>query len=216
MKTIEINGVVRKETSKSELKALRAQGMVPGVIYGHGENTNIAIDERELNKLLFTPDVFNVILKIDGKSYSTIMKEVQFHPVTDRAVHVDFMMVSEDKPITVSLPVTLTGTSIGVQNGGRLSQPLRKLRVTGLLKDLPDSIEVDITGLKIGQSIKVGAQKVKGLKFLDPASNVVVAVKMTRGALGFIDDEEEEEAAAEEGATAEAGETAEAAESTEA
>lgn len=192
MKTLSINGSKRAGTGKKDAKALRNAGMVPGIIYGGEENVNISLDERDLNKLIYTAEVFNVILSVDGKEYSTIIRDLQFHPVTDKPLHVDFLVVSEDKPFTVKLPVVLTGNSIGVMNGGKLRSPLRKLEVSGTLSAMPDAgVEIDVTNLRIGQSVKVGSIAIDGLEFLDSPSNVIVAVKMARGAV--LDEEEEGE-----------------------
>lgn len=192
MKTLSINGSKRAGTGKKDAKALRKTGMVPGIIYGGDENVNISVDEKDLNKLIYTPQVFNVILSVDGTEYSTIVRDVQFHPVTDKPLHVDFLIVSADKPFTVKLPVVLEGNSMGVMNGGKLRRPLRRLEVRGTLSAMPDAgVVIDITKLRIGQSIKVGTLSIDGIEFLDSPSNVIVAVKMARGAV--LDEEESEE-----------------------
>jgi len=205
MKTISIAGSARESLGKKESKQARKEDLVPCVMYGGGKQIHFTISTSSFDKIIYTPEVFNVLISIDGTEYSTILKDSQFHPTTDKPVHADFLILVEGKPVTVSMPVVLTGASIGVKNGGRLRTPMRKLILKGELANIPDNVEIDITPLRIGQSIKVGTLAVNGIEFLDPASNVIVAVKTARGAA----EEEEEEAAAAEGEEA-AEETAEA------
>lgn len=202
MKTVTLNGSLREKVGSKFAKVSRKEGLVPAVIYGSDNNVHLTIDERELNKIIYTADVFNVVIDVDGTKYSTIFQDAQYHPVSDACEHADFLLVTEDKPVVVSLPVALTGNSIGVRNGGKLRKPLRKLKVKGLISALPDNIEIDITKLRIGRSVKVGEISIDGVEILDPASNVVVSVKTARGAVDAGDDEEGEEAAAEASAEA--------------
>jgi large subunit ribosomal protein L25 len=160
------------------------------------------VNEIIFNKIINSPEVYFVDLDIDGKKHKAIIKEVQFHPVTDKTLHVDFLEVSKDKLVNVTLPVKTTGTSKGVLAGGKLRMVTRRLKVRGLVEDLPEFIEVDITSLKIGQTFKVADLNVKGLTFLDAANAVVVAVKMSRVATVVDDEEEVVEASAEQGAEA--------------
>jgi large subunit ribosomal protein L25 len=206
MRQITINGQKRESIGKADAKAQRKAGMVPCVIYGGEQNINFIADEREFTKLLFTPEVFNVVVNLDGTEYSTILQAKQFHPVSDKLIHADFLEVNPEKELTLEMAVMLKGSPIGVRNGGKLRQPLRKLKVRGLLSNLPDGgIELDIENLRIGQAIKVANIESEGLTFLNPASAVVVAVKMARGAVA--DDEEgAEESGAEEGASEAAAE----------
>jgi len=201
MKTISITGSARESLGKKEAKQARKNELVPCVMYGGGKQIHFTVSGSDFDKVIYTPDVFNVLITIDGTEYSTILKDSQFHPTTDKAVHADFLVLETGKPVIVSMPIVLTGASIGVKNGGRLRTPMRKLSLKGELADIPDNVEVDITDLRIGQSIKVSTLTVKGIEFLDPATNVIVAVKTARGAV-----DEEEEAAAEGEATAEATE----------
>lgn len=202
MRKITINAVKRESKGKSDAKSQRKSGMVPCVVYGGEENLNVLIDERDFKQVLYTPEVFNIQLSVDGTEYSTVLQDTQFHPVTDKIIHADFLQVNEEKDVTVAMAVMLKGSAIGVRNGGKLKTPMRKLRVSGKLADLPDGgVDINIEDLRIGQAIKVGSLEIAGVKFLDPASNVVVAVKTARGAV--LDEEEEggeeasEEAAAE-------------------
>ncbi|UTW67730.1 50S ribosomal protein L25/general stress protein Ctc [bacterium SCSIO 12643] len=195
MKTISITGSVRENLGKTGAKDARNNDQVPCVMYGGGKQIHFTVDQKSFDKIIYTADVYNVILNIDGTEYSSLLKDAQFHPVTDKPVHADFLFLEDGKPVTVSLPIALTGSSAGVKNGGKLRTPMRKLKVKGELANMPENIEIDITKLRIGQSIKVGSLTTEGLEYLDPASNVIVAVKTARGAVQ--DDEEEEEEAAE-------------------
>lgn len=197
MKTIAITGSLRDNLGKTGSKEVRKNELVPCVMYGGEKQVHFTLSTKDFNKVVYTPEVYNVLITIDGKEYSTILKDSQFHPVTDVAVHADFLELVEGQPVSVAIPVALTGASIGVKNGGKLRTPLRKLTLKGELANIPASVEIDITKLRIGQSIKVGALSMNGIEFLDPASNVVVAVKTARGAVDDGEEEEEEEAAAE-------------------
>ena len=204
MKTIAITGSLRENLGKTGAKEARKNELVPCVMYGAGKQVHFTLEQRSFDKIVYTADVYNVIITVNGTEYSTLLKDAQFHPVTDKAEHADFFILEDGKPVTVSLPVILTGDSIGVKNGGKLQTPMRKVKVQGTLTSIPENIEIEVTSLKIGESVKVGTMSVDGLTFLDPASNVVVSVKTARGAV----DEEEEEAAAAEGAEAAEGEEA--------
>lgn len=194
MKSITLQGTSREQVGKKETKLLRNEGSVPCVIYGGEETIHFFVDERALTPILYTPDVFLMNIEIDGKTHQGVMQEMQFHPVTDKPLHFDFVAVVEGKPLTVKLPVNLTGSSIGVRAGGKLRQNARKLKVKGLVGNLPDAIEIDISKLKIGQSIKLGEINLEGVEFMESPSSVVVAVKTSRKAVA-VEDEEEEEAA---------------------
>lgn len=208
MKVVQLSGSVRSNVGKKDAKALRNAGLVPCVLYGTGEQTHFSVKKNDIEKIVFSPDVYEVSLEIDGKKASAIIRELQQHPVKDYVQHVDFLEVTATKPIRVGLPIRLTGSSRGVLNGGRLMQVFRKLNVLGLAKDLPESITLDISPLKIGQSFRVKDISIPGIEILDPAGAVVVSVKMARGAaLVDEDDDATEEGAAEEAAPeAEAGE----------
>ena len=205
MKSVALSGNKRAERGSSNAKSLRKEEKVPCVIYGGKENIHFTVNEIAFGKLVVTPEVFFIELDIDGTKYKSIIQSVQYHPVTDKPIHIDFLEVSEDKPVTIKLPIKLIGNARGVINGGKLRMVTRKLKVNGLPSALPEFIEIDISDLKIGQSIKVEQVNVDGLTFLDAANAVVVAVKRSRVAV--VEDEEEEEGAeGEEGATAEGAE----------
>ena len=195
MRTVSLNGDVRNAIGSKDAKAVRNEGFVPCVIYGGDQPVHIKVEAKDFDKIVYTPEVFNILLNVGGVEYSTIFQDAQFDPITDAVLHVDFLLVQNDKPVTLSLPIDLKGNSVGVRNGGKLRQPLRKLKVKGLMSALPDSVEIDIENLKIGQAIKVDSIDIEGVEMLDPASNVVVSVKMARGAV--VEEDEEEEAAAE-------------------
>jgi len=182
METIELSAALRTETGKKAAKQSRKAELVPAVIYGDGENIMISLSEKELKKVIYTPVVYLVKLNVDGKVYETIIKETQFHPVTDKILHVDFLKVSETKPITIALPVNLVGQAEGVKAGGKLLQVVRKIRVIGLVNDLPDAISIDVTHLGIGKSIMVSELSFDKFTVIEPKSMVIATIKTTRAA----------------------------------
>ncbi len=208
MKEVSLSGSARQNVGKKDAKAVRNSGNVPAVVYGSGKQSHISLKHTDLEKLLFTPDVHIVNLDVEGTTVKTIVQDVQYHPVTDRIHHIDFLELQDDKKVKVNIPVVLTGRSKGVLNGGKLQQIFRKLKVYAVPGELPDTIEVDITELKIGMAIRVrDLIETTGLNILNAASAVVVSVKTARN---VIEDEEEEEEGEEgaEGEGAEGGEEA--------
>ncbi len=210
MKTKKISVKKREKLGKSDTRKLRNEEMVPCVMYGGDKNYHFYTDHITFSKLIFSPDVHLVELDMEGELHKAIIQEVQFHPVTDRIIHIDFVEVFDDKPVTATIPVTLIGSSIGVKNGGKLRQRRRYLKVKGLTKDLPDRLEVDITNVDIGEVIKIGDLEYPNLEILDPHRSMIVSVVSSRVAMkGMIIEEEgaEEEAAeGEEGAVTPEGE----------
>ncbi len=190
MKTTQLSGSLRANVGKKDAASLRNAGMVPCVLYGQGEQTHFAVKQVAMNKIVFSPDVFLVELDIEGKKTKGIIREIQQHPVKDTIQHVDFYELNEDKKVRVSLPVRTTGVARGVLNGGRLNMAFRNLTCYGLAKDLPEAIVVDISPIRIGQGIKISELNIPGVTILDPASAMVISIKMSRGA---VDEEEEEE-----------------------
>ena len=184
MKTIQINGTARNDFGKKFAKAARREGQVPCIIYGGGEEKTFTIDAKELNQLTYTPNSYIVELNIDGKVEKAVMRDVQFHPVREEILHIDFYRVQEGKPVAVNVPVRLTGNAEGVKIGGKLALSARKLTVKGLVEFIPDEIVVDVTPLKVGQTIFVGDLAFEGLKFLSPATQAVCAVRVTRASRG--------------------------------
>lgn len=205
MKKAQLSGSLRANVGKKDAKALRNAGMVPCVLYGTGEQTHFSVRSVDMEKLIFSPDVYQIEIDIDGNKKMAVIQDLQMHPVKDTPVHVDFLELQDDKPVKVMLPLRTTGSAIGVMNGGKLRQPYRKLKVQGLPADLPESIVVDITKLRIGQAVRISSLPAENIEFLDPQNAVVLSVKMARGAVAD-EEEEEEEAAAEASAEAPAGE----------
>ena len=200
MESISISGSKRKSLGKADAKAARKAGLVPCIVYGGKEETHIEIDERQFNKLVYTPTQYIVNLDIDGTAISAVLKAIQFHPVTDRIVHVDFQELA-GRPIKLTLPILTKGQARGVLNGGRLRVVRRDVKVIGLPEDMPSIIELDISDLKIGKAIKIGDLNIPGVTFLADPSQIIVAVRMKRGAMV---EDEDEEAEGEEGAEASA------------
>jgi large subunit ribosomal protein L25 len=200
MKTVSLSGSLRGNVGKKDAKLQRRAGKVPCVLYGGSEQIHFVADDKAFSKILFTPEVNIIRITIDGKDYDSIYQEIQFHPVTDKLLHVDFLQVLPDKPVVIAIPVRIEGTSPGVLRGGRLEKKMRKLKIRALQKDLPDFVTVDISTLEIGDTVKIADLKVDNVTFLDAANNVVVAVRTARQVV-------EETAAGAEGAEgAEAGE----------
>ena len=180
MKTIQISAVNRGDFGKKATKAVRREGLIPCVLYGGGENVAFAIDVKAVKPLIYTPASYIVELNIDGKVEKAVMREVQFHPVREQILHIDFYRVQEGKPVAIAIPVRLTGNAAGVKVGGKLAQSARKLVVKGLEANLPDEIVVDVTPLKVGQTIFVGDLQFENLQFVTPATTAVCAVRVTR------------------------------------
>ncbi len=180
MKTIEIKAVPREHFGKKSTNSLRAEGNVPCVMYRKDENLHFYAPEKAFRGLVYTPDVFLVNLVVDGNSYNAVMKDLQFHPVSDRLLHIDFMQVSTDSPIILDIPLKITGESSGVKAGGKLRVKRRSLKVKGLTKNLPDHLTIDITGLGIGQSIKIGDLVYENLEIIDNKRAMVVSVEASR------------------------------------
>lgn len=194
MKVAQLSGSTRTNVGKKDAAQLRKNGQVPCVIYGSGEQTHFSVKNVELEKLIFSPEVYQFELEVDGKKANAVVRELQQHPLTGKIQHVDFLELDDNKPVRVALPVRLTGSARGVMAGGKLLQSYRMLNVVGLPKDLPEAITLDISDLKIGDSIRVKSVEIPGLTILEPQASVVVGVRMARGA---VKPEEEEEAEAE-------------------
>ena len=182
MKHVELNGQVREAGNKASVKSIRRAGNVPCNIYGLGmENILFTIDAKDLKTITHTPNSYIIDLKLsDGRRGYAVLHEVQYHPVTDEALHVDFLAVSEDKPVVIAIPVKVEGHSEGVKQGGKLVPGARKLKVSGLIKDLPDTLSVDITNLTIGKQINAGDLNFENIQIVSPKTTMVCAVKATR------------------------------------
>jgi len=208
MKTVSLSGSPRGSVGKKDAKELRANNRVPAVLYGGDEQMHFSVAETDIEKVVFTPDVFLFTLDVDGKKVEAVLVDIQFHPVTDRVIHVDFLEVIEGKPVRLKLPVQTTGNAIGVKNGGRLLTNYRRVTVMGLPKDFPDVVELDVTKLRIGQALRMKDIVFPGVTLLHDPEAVVVSVKTARGAIeDELEDEEGEEG--EEGEGGEGGEGSE-------
>ena len=199
MKTLAISVKERQNVGKTNTRALRNQGNVPCVLYGGEKQVTFYAHENDFRKLVYTPDTFVVELSIDGTVTKAIMQDIQFHPVTDKILHIDFLEIFDNKAITVSIPVILNGTAIGVKNGGNLMFRRPKIITKGLVANLPDAIELNIEHLKIGMFTYIKDITVEGCELMAPGNSVVVGVKTARAAV-----EEEVEEEVEEGAEGDA------------
>ncbi len=180
MKSIEINAQLREKVGKKASNALRKSELIPCELYGSEKNIHFSAPESQFRKLVYTPDVYYVKLNIDGTEHKAILKDIQFHPVSDKILHIDFFNISDDKPITLSVPVRTKGFAKGVQDGGRLAQDLHRIKLKGLLKDFVEEIEVDVTELTIGKSIKVSDLKLTDLVAVEEANKTIASVRITR------------------------------------
>lgn len=210
MKSITINGSERESVGKKATKALRNAGKVPCVVYGGEKPLHFSADELAFRSLVYTPNAHTVVIDLGGTKIDAIMQDIQFHPVTDKILHIDFYQLFADKEVTMNIPVRLQGNSPGVRNGGRLLFRKRKLAIKALPDKLPDFFDVDISKLRIGQNISVATLLKDDFTILHPDNTVVVQVKTARTAVADMDDEEEEEEEGAEGDTAPAAEGAEA------
>jgi len=193
MKSVSVSGSQRENVGKKDAKRLRREGLVPCVLYGGKEQIQFAVSEKDFKDLVYTPEACLVNLDINGKKFTAILQDIQFHPVNEQILHADFLQIFEDKPVKIDVPVKITGNSPGVRSGGKLHLKLRKVKIKGLPVDLPDQVDVSISKLNIGDSVKVGQLSVDKIEFLDPAHAVVVMVKSTRVAATVADDEDETE-----------------------
>ncbi len=204
MQSISIKGSKRESVGKKATKALRNADKVPCVIYGEGEPVHFSADELAIKPLVYTGNVYIAMIELDsGEKYEAIMQALQFHPVSDRLLHIDFYRLHEDKPLTIGIPVKLEGTSVGVKNGGVLRFPNRKLSLTALPKDLPDFLTVNIENLNIGDKFLVNEfEDVDKITFNHPDETVVCQVRIARA---VVVDEVEEDEEGEEGVEGEEG-----------
>ncbi len=208
MKTVKISVKKREKLGKSETHKLRNKEMVPCVMYGGKENYHFYAHHIDFTKMIFTPEVHVVEINLEGDVHKGIIQEVQFHPVTDKIIHIDFMEVFDDKPVIATIPINLTGSSIGIKNGGKMRQRRRYLKVRGLLADLPEKLDIDITDLDISQVIKIGDLEYPNLELLDPHRSMIVSVVSSRVAMKGMELEEPEAEAEGEEAEGEEGEAA--------
>ena len=182
MKSITINGLERESVGKVATKAVRNAGMVPCVIYGGEQPIHFSAEEKAFKGLVYTPNVYTASIDIDGKGIPAILQDIQFHPVSDKIIHIDFYQLFEDKEITMNIPVVLVGKSKGVAIGGALRHNVRKMKVKALPANLPDFIEADITELEIGNKLYITSLKNEKYTILHPDNTVVAQVRMSRNA----------------------------------
>jgi large subunit ribosomal protein L25 len=209
MKTLEIKGSLRTDLGKKSSKITRKEGNVPCVIYGKEKNVHFHTHENNFKNLVYTPDAHIVNLNLEGKEYKVVLQDIQFHPVTDKITHVDFIEIFDKKPIVISLPIRVTGDSVGVKAGGKLRIKKRHLKVRGLATDIPEFLPIDITDVKIHHSVKVGDLSYDKIELIDPGITTILSVATSR----VVQKEEGEGAESAEGAAAakpaaEVGETA--------
>ena len=206
MKEINVTGQKRTDLGKKASKQLRKEGLIPCNLYGeaqeNGKPVAMAFTSAmtELRKIVYTPHIYVINLTIDGESHTAILKEMQFHPVTDVLLHVDFLEVNDKKPITIGIPVNLVGLAQGVRDGGRMNLSIRKINVTAPYQVIPEHLDIDVTKMRIGKSIKVGQLNFEGLQMATSKDVVVCSIKMTRSAnVSAVTStgEDDEEAAAE-------------------
>ncbi|SEM14234.1 LSU ribosomal protein L25P [bacterium A37T11] len=180
MKSFAISGSLRENVGKRDAKELRYQGKVPAVLYGGKEQYHFSVSAADLKPLVYTPDVHFVEINLDGSKYQAIVQETQFHPLTDVLRHIDFLLLDDKKPVSVSIPIKLTGTSPGVREGGKLIQKLRNLRVKALPNDLPQYIEVSLEPLTVGKSVRVDEVKLDKVTILNNGDDTIVSVITSR------------------------------------
>lgn len=204
MKTLELKGKKRETIGKRGSKDLRITEMIPCVIYGGAGTVHFSAELAELKKFIYSPEVYFANIDVEGTSFKGVMKEIQYHPVTDDLHHVDFYEVKDDKKVKIALPVKIVGNSVGVRAGGRLVVNVRKLHVEALPKDLPDFIEIDISNMEIGDKQRISEMKINGVTFLDASNVVVAAVTVTRNIVEEEKPKTEEAAATTEASAADA------------
>lgn len=183
MKTFDLEGSVRAELGQKASAELRKQDLIPCVLYGcKKENTNFTVSKSAVRKLIYSPEVFEVKLTIGKKNCSAVIKEIQFHPVTDNILHIDFLEVDDKKPIVFKVPVKTEGLAVGVKAGGKLSLEMRRMKVKALCKNIPECVVVNVENLGVGKSIKAGELSFPNIEIVDNKESLVVCVKSTRAA----------------------------------
>ena len=197
MKTLAISAKLRNGTGKADSKALRNQGNVPCVLYGGEKQVCFYAHENDFRNLVYSPDVFIIELDIEGEKYKAIMQDLQFHPVTDNLLHLDFLQIFDNKEVTVTIPVQLIGNAVGIRNGGILSFRRRKIITRAIPSNLPDYIEINIQDIEIGESVYIKDLRVDEYAFLAPDNAVVVGVRTARNIIEETEDEDLEEEATE-------------------
>ncbi|HBF89156.1 MAG TPA: 50S ribosomal protein L25 [Bacteroidales bacterium] len=189
MKTLELKVKTRTEIGKKSTKQLRKQGNVPCELYGGKDNLHFYAFENDFLPLVYTPNAYLVKLDIEGKEHHAVLKDLQFHPVSDKLLHIDFLQIFDDKPVTIAVPVKLNGFAKGVKDGGKLNLESKKLNIKALPKHLPDLIELNVDDLGLGKTIKVRDLKYDNFELVDFPNTVIASVKLTRAAKGAVTEE---------------------------
>ena len=184
MKRFELKAETRTDLGKKASKEYRKQGLIPTVMYGGGATHHLLVKDADVRNLIYTPDIFVVDLDVDGKVVPAVLREIQFHPVTDRILHIDFLEVNEEKPIVMEVPISLDGHAAGARAGGKLVRELRKLKVKATYQNIPEKLHIDVTPLELGKTIQVGDLSFEGLELMNAKNAVVCAVRLTRAARG--------------------------------
>lgn len=180
MKSVSISGSLRENVGKRDAKAQRAKGMIPCVIYGGKQQYQFVVDQRQFRDLIYTPEVKYAVLDLDGKKFNAILQDAQFHAITDNLLHVDFLEVVENKPITIDIPVKVSGTSPGVLRGGKMAKKVRKLKVRGLLEHIPEYINLSIDGMEINDNLRVSDVKIDNITVVDNPGKVLISILTSR------------------------------------
>ncbi len=186
MKSFKLEGVSRPDLGKKAAKAIRGTESIPAVLYGGQDVVHFTVTQEAVRNLIYSPEIFVVELSVDGKQVQAILKDIQFHPVTDAILHLDFLQVTQTKPVVVEVPVVLTGHAEGVRAGGKLALEMRKLKVKAIYTEIPEKLHIDVTTLGLGKTIQVGALHFDGLELMNAKNAVVCAVKLTRAARGML------------------------------
>lgn len=203
MKVFKLEGTLRTDLGKKAAKAMRKEDKIPAVLYGGEDVKHIVLTQSGVRKLIYTPDIFQIELNVDGKTVNCVIKEIQFHPVTDRIIHIDLLEVFDNKPIIMNVPVELVGHAAGVKAGGKLILQMRRLAVKAVYTEIPEKLTIDVTKLALGKTMQVADLSFEGLEIMNAKNAVVCAVKLTRAAQGAAAGAEEESEEAEEGEEAE-------------
>jgi len=180
MKTVSMSGSLRESVGKKDAKLQRSEGRIPCVLYGGKEQIKFIADEKSFHQIVFTPDSYFIKLTIDGKSHDCVLKDIQYHPVSDTILHADFIEFEQDKPLTMSVPVNFTGNAPGLIKGGQLIKKFRKLNVRALPADMPEAVVIDISNLDIDQKILIGEIQQEKFKILEKPERYIIAIRATR------------------------------------
>ena len=194
MKLFELNGCVREQLGKKAAKALRAENLIPCELYGQGTNLHFTVKETDLRKLIYTPDVYVIDLTVGEKKCKAIIQETQYHPISDRVLHMDFLEIDEQKPVVMQVPVRLEGLAAGVKAGGKLSLDMRKIKVKALWNTIPERLVINVENLELGKAIQIKNLAFDGMELLNNPGAVVCCVKATRGSRAASEESTEETA----------------------